>query len=306
MLVHQPQRCRGRADLQAESSQCLAHLRQDWLALLRCIDCGLATAIADGASVVIGHTASGQTLTNEPMTTVALGQTGCVFSAVGVAPGVDLICVLENFTANRAAFTELLPVVGFAVGFPILLDVTVLAKQLAHRAARAEQLIEVPLAVRFAITFVEFPSIERATTLRANEVGGVPGFAQGCRVVAGKRLVAVGTARAEAILVAGRVVWLSVVFVEALFAQWLPAARTAEAILVPLLIEGCDVCTGERLPAAGAGQFMFLQEPSPRAEVGDLFGKIALISAITTPKTFLAPALQPYLLMGCWISTIPQ
>jgi hypothetical protein len=43
----------------------------------------------------------------------------------------------------------------------------------------------------------------------------------------------VRAARAEAIVVAGCVVRLSVMLIKGLFAQWLPTARTAEAILMP-------------------------------------------------------------------------
>lgn len=88
----------------------------------------------------------------------------------------------------------------------------------------------------------------------------MPDFAQGCRVSAGNRLVAVGTARAEAIVVAGCVIGSSVVFVEALITQWLPAGSTAEATRMPCAIQGCDVRTGEWLTAAGARQVIFLQD----------------------------------------------
>lgn len=196
-------------------------------------------------------TAPRQRGANRSLAATAFGKTMGVKLAVGVAPAIDDILTLEVFAADGAALSKQLPIVIFAVGFALFLEVAALADQLAAgRATHAEQLLVIALAVGIAIAFEEASARKRLLAARANEMLWVPGFAQGRGIGAGDRLAAASAARAEALVVASGVVGSAVLRVKVLLANGTAAAGAAEAVRMPGTVEGRDVLASDGLAAA--------------------------------------------------------
>ncbi len=207
---------------------------------MRVVHSCTAAAVTHHTAIGVRDAAAGQTLADRATAAEAVRKPGLMLRAIGISPGIDLITSFQNLAADGTALAELLPVVGFAVDLAVLLEVPVLAQQLANRAALTEQIIEVALAIRLAVAFIEAAAIERLAAVGADKVRGMPGFAQGGRVFSDYRLAAAGAARTKAGVVAGFMIGLALVRVEARLADDLVAAGAAEAVGVPGLIQRRD------------------------------------------------------------------
>lgn len=141
--------------------------------------------------------------------------------AVGVTPAVDNKLALEVLAANRAALAERLPIVLLAVDLATLL--------------------------------VEAAAQEGLAAGRANKVLRMPGLAQRRRRRTRDRLAAASAARAKALVKTGGVIRPAVLCVELLLADDTTAASAAETGCMPGMVQGSDVVASDGFATAVAG-----------------------------------------------------